>query len=307
LSSHTTILIVGPTAVVKTAAAIALAQLFQTEILSADSRQCYREMNIGVARPSAEELSTVPHHFIASHSIHEEVNAGIYETYALEKAAFIFKQHSKLIVTGGTGLYIKAFCEGIDDMPEIDPSIRQALNQSYATNGLAWLQQEVAKRDPLFWQIAEQQNPHRLLRALEILEGTGKSITSFRIGKKVERPFRMVKIGLEMERAELNTRIHLRVEQMMQQGLFDEVKALYPFKHLNALQTVGYQELFDHLDGSISYDRAIELIQQHTRQYAKRQMTWFKKDSSIHWVNAAADPVLQIQKILLEQGIDAVI
>ena len=307
MSSHTAILIVGPTAVGKTAAAIALAQLFQTEILSADSRQCYREMNIGVARPSAEELSTVPHHFIASHSIHEEVNAGIYETYALEKAAFIFKQHSKLIVTGGTGLYIKAFCEGIDDMPEIDPSIRQALNQSYATNGLAWLQQEVAKRDQLFWQIAEQQNPHRLLRALEILEGTGKSITSFRIGKKVERPFRMVKIGLEMERAELNTRIHLRVEQMMQQGLFDEVKALYPFKHLNALQTVGYQELFDHLDGSISYDRAIELIQQHTRQYAKRQMTWFKKDSSIHWVNAAADPVLQIQKILLEQGIDAVI
>ena len=304
MSSHTAILIVGPTAVGKTAVAIALAQLFQTEILSSDSRQCYREMNIGVARPSAEELATVPHHFIASHSIHEEVNAGIYETYALAKAAIIFKQHSKLIVTGGTGLYIKAFCEGIDDMPEIDPFIRQELNQSYATNGLAWLQQEVAKRDPVFWQIAEQQNPHRLLRALEILEGTGKSITSFRIGKKVERPFRIVKIGLEMERAELNARIHLRVEQMMEQGLLDEVKALYPFKHLNALQTVGYQELFDHLDGSINYNRAVELIQQHTRQYAKRQMTWFKKDSSIHWVNAAVDPVSQIQKILLEQGIN---
>ncbi len=304
MSSHTAILIVGPTAVGKTAVAIALAQLFQTEILSSDSRQCYREMNIGVARPSAEELATVPHHFIASHSIDEEVNAGIYETYALEKAAIIFKQHSTLIVTGGTGLYIKAFCEGIDDMPEIDLSIRQELNQSYATNGLAWLQKEVAKRDPVFWQIAEQQNPHRLLRALEILEGTGKSITSFRIGKKVERPFRIVKIGLEMERAELNARIHLRVEQMMEQGLLDEVKALYPFKHLNALQTVGYQELFDHLDGSIAYDRAVELIQQHTRQYAKRQMTWFKKDSSIHWVNAAVDPVSQIQKILLEQGID---
>lgn len=304
MSSHTAILIVGPTAVGKTAAAIALAQLFRTEILSADSRQCYREMNIGVARPSAEELSTVPHHFIASHSIHEEVNAGIYETYALEKAALIFKQHSTFIVTGGTGLYLKAFCEGIDDMPEIDPSIRQELNHNYAIKGLSWLQQEVATRDPLFWQIAEQHNPHRLLRALEILEGTGKSITSFRIGKKVERPFRIVKIGLAMERAELNTRIHLRVEQMMQQGLLDEVKALYPFKHLNALQTVGYQELFDHLDGNISYRKAIECIQQHTRQYAKRQMTWLKKDNSIHWVNAAVDPVSQIQKILLEQGID---
>lgn len=303
MSSHTAILIVGPTAVGKTAAAIALAQLFQTEILSADSRQCYREMNIGVARPSIEELATIPHHFIASHSIHEEVNAGVYETYALEKAATIFKKHTTLLLTGGTGLYIKAFCEGIDEMPEIDPSIRKQLNHLYETNGLTWLQHEVATRDPLFWQMAEQQNPHRLLRALEILEGTGTSITNFRMGKKVERPFRIIKVGLEMERAVLNTRINLRVEQMMQQGLLNEVKELLPYKHLNALQTVGYQELFDHIDGKISYDRAVELIKQHTRQYAKRQMTWFKKDSSIHWVNAAVDPVLQIQKILLEQGI----
>lgn len=303
MSSHTAILIVGPTAVGKTAVAVALAQSFQTEILSADSRQCFREMNIGVARPSVEELATVPHHFIASHSIHEEVNAGVYETYALEKAAFIFKKHPTLILTGGTGLYIKAFCEGIDEMPEIDPSIRKQLNHQYETNGLSWLQHEVATRDPLFWQTAEQQNPHRLLRALEILEGTGKSITDFRIGKKMERPFRIIKIGLEMERAALNSRINLRVEQMMQQGLLNEVKELLPHKHLNALQTVGYQELIDYLEGKISYDRAVELIQQHTRQYAKRQMTWFKKDSSIHWVNAAVDPVSQIQKILLEQGI----
>lgn len=303
MSSHTAILIVGPTAVGKTAAAIAFAQLFHTEILSADSRQCYREMNIGVARPSAEELATVPHHFIASHSIHEEVNAGVYETYALEKAVTIFKKHATLVLTGGTGLYIKAFCEGIDEMPEIDPSIRQQLNHHYEINGLAWLQQEVAKRDPIFWQTAEQQNPHRLLRALEILEGTGKSITGFRIGKKAERPFRIVKIGLEMERAVLNARINLRVEQMMKAGLLEEVKALHTYKHLNALQTVGYQELFDYLDGRSSYERAVELIKQHTRQYAKRQMTWFKKDSSIHWVNAAVDPVTQIQKILVEQGI----
>lgn len=303
MSSHTAILIVGPTAVGKTAVAIALAQVFQTEILSADSRQCYREMNIGVARPSVDELKLVPHHFIASHSIHEEVNAGLYETYALEKAANIFQQHAILVLTGGTGLYIKAFCEGIDDMPEIDPSIRQQLNDHYQAKGLTWLQNEVATRDPLFWQIGEQQNPHRLLRALEVLEGTGTSITKFRIGKKVERPFRIIKIGLEMERAALNERINLRVDQMMKQGLLNEVEALYPYKQLNALQTVGYQELFDHLDGKLSYETAVELIKQHTRQYAKRQMTWFKKDSSIHWVNAAADPVLQIQKILHEQGI----
>lgn len=303
MSSSTAILIVGPTAVGKTAVAIALAQEFQTEIISADSRQCYREMNIGVARPSLEELESIPHHFIASHSIHDDVNAGMYETYALQKADMIFKQHSVVVVCGGTGLYIKAFCEGIDDMPQIDPAIRQQLNDSYAEKGLPWLQNEVALRDPLFWQTAEQQNPHRLLRALEVLEGTGRSITDFRVGKKTERPFNVLKIGLEMERSVLNERIDLRVEKMMQDGLLHEVQSLHPYKDLNALQTVGYQEIVNHLDGKISLENAITLIKQHTRQYAKRQMTWFKKDSSIHWVNAAEEPLVQIKKILLEQGL----
>ncbi len=303
MSSNTAILIVGPTAVGKTAVAIELAKAFQTEIISADSRQCYREMKIGVASPTPAELASIPHHFIASHSIHDDVNAGMYETYALQKADTIFKQHDVVLVCGGTGLYIKAFCEGIDDMPQIDPAIRLQLNESYAEKGLQWLQNEIASRDPLFWQTAEQQNPHRLLRALEILEGTGRSITDFRIGKKAERPFKILKIGLEMERAVLNERINLRVEKMIEDGLLREVESLYPYKHLNALQTVGYQEIIDHLDGKISLENAVTMIKQHTRQYAKRQMTWFKKDSSIHWVNAAVEPVSQIKKILLEQGL----
>ncbi len=303
MSSNTAILIVGPTAVGKTAVAIELAKAFQTEIISADSRQCYREMKIGVASPTPAELASISHHFIASHSIHDDVNAGMYETYALQKADTIFKQHDVVLVCGGTGLYIKAFCEGIDDMPQIDPAIRLQLNESYAEKGLQWLQDEIASRDPLFWQTAEQQNPHRLLRALEILEGTGRSITDFRIGKKAERPFKILKIGLEMERAVLNERINLRVEKMIEDGLLREVESLYPYKHLNALQTVGYQEIIDHLDGKISLENAVTMIKQHTRQYAKRQMTWFKKDSSIHWVNAAVEPVSQIKKILLEQGL----
>lgn len=303
MSSNTAILIVGPTAVGKTAVAIELAKAFQTEIISADSRQCYREMKIGVASPTPAELASIPHHFIASHSIHDDVNAGMYETYALQKADTIFKQHDVVLVCGGTGLYIKAFCEGIDDMPQIDPAIRLQLNESYAEKGLQWLQDEIASRDPLFWQTAEQQNPHRLLRALEILEGTGRSITDFRIGKKAKRPFKILKIGLEMERTVLNERINLRVEKMIEDGLLREVESLYPYKHLNALQTVGYQEIIDHLDGKISLENAVTMIKQHTRQYAKRQMTWFKKDSSIHWVNAAVEPVSQIKKILLEQGL----
>lgn len=298
MPQHTVILIVGPTAVGKTAATIKLAQQYHTEIISADSRQCYREMRIGVARPSDDELVASKHHFIASHSIQENVNAGMFEAYALEKASQIFNDHSILLMTGGTGLYIKAFCEGIDEMPQIDLAIREQINLEYDNNGLEWLQEEVKKKDPAFWQIAEQQNPQRLMRALGFLYGTGQSITTFRLGKEVERPFRIIKIGLEMMREELNQRINLRVDTMMEAGLLDEVTSLVPYKHLNALQTVGYQEIFDHLDGKVSLGKAVELIKQHTRQYAKRQMTWFKKDNSIHWVNAVGNIDEQINTIL---------
>lgn len=298
MPQHTVILIVGPTAVGKTAVTIKLAQQYHTEIISADSRQCYREMCIGVARPSVDELASVKHHFIASHSIHENVNAGVFEAYALGKASELFNDYSVLLMTGGTGLYVKAFCEGIDEMPQIDLAIREAINIDYEKKGLEWLQEEVKQKDPNFWGIAEQQNPQRLMRALAFLYGTGQSITTFRVGKEVERPFRILKIGLEMPRADLNQRINLRVDAMMQAGLLDEVQSLFPHKHLNALQTVGYQEIFDYLDGQISFDKAVELIKQHTRQYAKRQMTWFKKDSSIHWVNAAENIDDQLNAIL---------
>lgn len=295
---NTVILIAGPTAVGKTAAAISLAKKFHTEIISADSRQCYREMNIGVARPTPEELLAISHHFIASHTIHEEVNAGVYETYALEKAAVLFKEHPVIVLTGGTGLYIKAFCEGIDEMPSIPAEIRKRIILSYEEKGLLWLQEQLMEKDPVFWQTAEQQNPQRLMRALEFIEAVGQSITLFRSGKKIERSFQVIKIGLEMQRDLLNTRINQRVDIMMQSGLLEEAKRLFPLRQLNALQTVGYQELFDYLEAKTDLNRAVELIKQHTRQYAKRQMTWFKKDSSIHWVNAAADIEDQIFSFL---------
>lgn len=289
MHQHTVILIVGPTAVGKTAVAVQLAKQFHTEIISADSRQCYREMNIGVARPSAVELATVPHHFIATHSITDEVNAGVFEQYALAKANELFQQHRVIVMTGGTGLYINAFVEGIDLMPPIPQAIRENIIRTYQEKGLAWLQETIQQKDPAFWAVAEQQNPQRLMRALEFIEATGQSITTYRSGKKEERPFRVISIGLEMPRELLNERINSRVDIMMESGLLDETTVLFPSRHLNALQTVGYQELFDHFEGKTSLPKAVELIKQHTRQYAKRQMTWFKKNSSIHWVNAAED------------------
>lgn len=260
-------------------------------------------MNIGVARPSSKELEAVPHHFVASHSIQEEINAGVFEQYALAKTEVLFANHPVIIMTGGSGLYIKAFCEGIDEMPSIPSAIRKKIIQAYEENGLLWLQEQVQQKDPVFWQIAEQQNPQRLIRALEFAEATGKSITAFRAGKKAERPFRMIQIGLEMQRALLNQRINQRVDIMMQSGLLEEVKSLVPFQYLNALQTVGYQEIFDYLDGKIDLNKAVELIKQHTRQYAKRQMTWFKKDSSIHWVNVAVNVEEQITAVLKEYNL----
>lgn len=255
-------------------------------------------MNIGVARPSPEELAVVPHHFIASHSIQEEVNAGVFEQYALASTEVLFAEHPVIVMTGGTGLYIKAFREGIDEMPSVPSTIREKVIQGYEHGGLQWLQDQVQQKDPVFWQAAEQQNPQRLMRALEFVEATGISITQFRAGKKAARPFRIIQIGMEMSRELLNQRINQRVDIMMQAGLLEEVTSLFPFRHLNALQTVGYQEIFEYLDGKMDINSAVELIKQHTRQYAKRQMTWLKKDSSIHWVNAAENIDAQIKAVL---------
>lgn len=302
MHQHTVILIVGPTAVGKTAVAVQLAKQFHTEIISADSRQCYREMNIGVARPSAAELAAVPHHFIASHSISDDVNAGVFEQYALAKANELFQQHPVIVMTGGTGLYINAFVEGIDVMPSIPQTIRENIIRTYQEKGLAWLQETIQQKDPAFWEIAEQQNPQRLMRALEFVEATGQSITTYRSGKKEERPFKVITIGLEMPRELLNERINSRVDAMMEAGQLEEAKRLFSSRHLNALQTVGYQELFDHFEGKTSLSKAVELIKQHTRQYAKRQMTWFKKNSSIHWVNAAEENIQEQIAALLRSA-----
>ena len=228
----------------------------------------------------------VPHHFIDSHSIEEELNAGIFETYALEKVSDLFKIHDAVVMVGGTGLYIKAFSEGMDAMPTIDASIREKVLQAYAINGMKWLQDEVAKKDPVFWAQSEQENPQRLMRALEVFLATGNSITSYRKAEKKLRDFRMIKIGLELPRELLNQRINLRVDQMVNNGLVQEAKTLLEHRDHNALQTVGYQELFEYFDGKTALDQAIERVKQHSRQYAKRQMTWFKKDKDIIWFDA---------------------
>ncbi|WP_132054197.1 tRNA (adenosine(37)-N6)-dimethylallyltransferase MiaA [Pseudocnuella soli] len=282
------IIIGGPTAVGKTAAAIAVAQHFQTEIISADSRQCYREMSIGVARPSAEELAAVPHHFIASHSVTENVTAATFEQYALEKAAQIFETNNVVVMTGGTGLYLQAFCEGFDPIPDVPETIREKVRQQYALKGLSWLQDEVAKHDPLFFAQGEVANPQRLMRALEVFLATGKSIFTFRTGVKKKRPFNIIKIALELDKETLHQRINRRVEIMMEESQLDEVKKLLPFRHLNALQTVGYRELFAYLDGNIALEAAVQAIQQNTRQYAKRQLTWFRRDGAYQWFHPAA-------------------
>ena len=290
--SKTVYIIVGPTAVGKTALAIQLAKHFQTEIISADARQCYKELNIGVARPSEDELNQVPHHFIASHSINDIVNASVFENYALAITEKLFEQKDNIVMVGGTGLYIKAFCEGLDDIPTIDPSIRKSILHSYESNGLIWLQNELAQKDPAYWKQAEQENPHRLMRALEVIEGLGKSILSFQAQQKKQRPFNIVTLGIEMERALLYERINQRVEQMIAAGLEQEVQALLPQFSLNALQTVGYREWLPYFNKEQSLGQLIAAIQQNTRQYAKRQMTWFKKDPSVQWFDASAPHLL---------------
>lgn len=283
----------GPTAVGKTAFAIQLAHALQTKIISADSRQCYRELNIGVAKPNDKELNEVHHYFINSHSILEELHVRSFEQYALQAVNEIFQNSDVAVMVGGTGLYIKTFCEGIDEIPAINNDVRSNIIDKYNQLGLTWLQEEVKQKDPAFWQVAEQQNPQRLMRALEIKNQTGNSILDYRNRKMVDRDFNIVKIGLELPREILYTRINNRVELMMQLGLLEEAASLVAYKKLNALQTVGYKELFDYFEGSITLEKAVDLIKQNSRHYAKRQLTWFKKDRAITWFNADLNNLLQ--------------
>ncbi len=280
----TCIIIVGPTASGKTDVAIEIAKHFNTEIISADSRQCFRELNIAVAKPTTEQLSLVPHHFINSHSIHENVSAADFEKYALLNIEKIFETNNVAVMCGGTGLYIKAFTDGLDDIAEIDVKIKNDIKKNYDQYGIEWLQQQIKELDPLFWEKGEIQNPHRLMRALEVVMTTGKSIIAQQKKIKKQRGFDIIKIGLDVPREILYERINNRVDRMRQNGLEAEAKELIPSKNFNALQTVGYKELFDYFDGNISLEKAFELIKQNTRHYAKRQITWFKKDDEVQWI-----------------------
>ena len=278
------IVIVGPTASGKTSLSLLAARHFNTSIISADSRQCYRELNIGVARPSEAELSECRHYFINSHSIHENIDTVIFEQEALAAAETIFNENKVVIVTGGTGLYVKVFCEGIDDIPVTDPAAKDMVEQAWKQGGIARLQEWLNEIDPAFlMQMKEKGNRARMMRAIEVRLSSGKSILDFREGAKKKRPFAIKKVGIHWPREQLYQRINNRVEDMMGSGLLKEAETLYPFRHLKALQTVGYQELFDYLDGKYSLDGAVEKIKQHTRNFAKRQMTWFRKDPDITW------------------------
>lgn len=291
--NKTCIIIAGPTATGKTALAIQLAQHFSTQIISADSRQCYRELNIGVARPSEAELAAVHHYFIASHAVTDNLSAADYEKYALDCAGKIFADNDVAIMAGGTGLYIKAFCEGMDEIPAIDEVVRKNTREEYEANGIGWLQLAIQKEDPLYFEKGEILNPQRLMRALEVKRGTGQSILSFRSKQKQQRDFNIIKIGIELPRPVLYERINRRVDNMIQDGLLEEVKSLQSYKQLNALQTVGYRELFDYLGGNISLEKAVELIKQNSRHYAKRQLTWFKRDNEMLWLNAGDENIVE--------------
>lgn len=292
-TGKTVIIIAGPTAVGKTSIAIEVAKHFQTEIISADSRQCFKELNIGVARPSEEELRQVKHHFIASHSIHEKVTAAAFEAYALQKTNEIFQKNNVVVMVGGTGLYIKAFCEGMDEIPEVPDVVRNEIVDQYEQKGIEWLQQQVRHLDPKFYAVGEIKNPQRLMRALEVFKTTGRSVLDFRKEKKTKRDFTIKKIVLHLPKEQLHKNIENRVDKMMEMGLLEEVRSLIPYQHLNALQTVGYKELFDYFNGKVDLAGSIALIKRNTKQYAKRQMTWFRKDKEYHWMEPEAQNVIE--------------
>ena len=280
------IVISGPTAVGKTSLAINLANEINTEIISADSRQFYKELNIGVARPSQKELNSIKHHFIGHISIQDNYNAGEYEAEAIEKINSLFQKYEKLVITGGSGMYIDAIIKGMDNLPNVDKSIREELNELFKDNGITPLQEELMEKDIEYYNIVDKQNHIRLIRALEIIRQTGKTVTSFRTNPKKKRDFKIKKFVLIRDREELIQRINQRVDIMVGEGLIEEARELYPFRDLNALNTVGYKELFKYFDSKISLEEAIEEIKINTRKYAKRQVTWFRKDKDYTWLSA---------------------
>lgn len=313
----TLLLILGPTGVGKTELSLRVAEHYGSPILSCDSRQIYREIPIGTAAPTAEEQARVKHYFVATRNLEEDYNAGQYERDALKLLEDLFRTHDVVVMVGGSMLYADAVCEGLDDLPSVPAEIRKQVQQAYEQQGLAWLQAEVQRLDPDYWNEVDQQNPARLMHCVELCLTTGKPYSSLlsrtTASLKEERkkplhprPFRILKIGLERPREELYERINARVLQMMNEGLEAEARSVYPKRQLNSLQTVGYRELFAYFDGEYDLPRAIELIQQNTRHYAKRQMTWFRRDDTIHWLQAKDEyekNILAIDHLLRADGV----
>lgn len=279
----TAIFIAGPTAVGKTEVAIQLAEWLKTKIISFDSRQFYRELKIGAAPPSEEEMARAPHNLVGHLSVNDDYSAGDFETEALAKLEEIFKKHDTAILVGGSGLYMRILTDGFDEMPEIPSEVRTKLNNELSEKGLEALANELKETDPEYYNTVDKQNPQRVIRALEVIRSTGNTYTSYRQGSKTERPFNIIKIGLDLPREELYERINLRVDKMMEAGLYAEVKSLLPYRDKNSMQTVGYKELIRHFDGEISLEEAVEEIKKNSRRYAKRQLTWFRRESDMQW------------------------
>ncbi|WP_421802577.1 tRNA (adenosine(37)-N6)-dimethylallyltransferase MiaA [Flagellimonas sp.] len=289
--------VVGPTAIGKTALGIQLAKHFDTEIISADSRQFFKEMEIGTAVPSTQELNEVPHHFIQHKSIFEPYSVGDFEKEAILLLNDLYQKKDVAVMVGGSGLYVDAVISGLDEFPEVDPHIRETLNQELEKNGLELLQKELKQRDPEYYKTVDLENPHRLIRALEVCRATDKPYSSFLNQRKPERPFKSLYIGIDAPREVVYDRINARVDFMMEAGLFEEVKKLYSHKKLNALQTVGYKELFEYIDGKCSLEFAISEIKKNTRRFAKRQLTWLRKNESILWVPYDGKPEKVLQMV----------
>ena len=277
------ILIAGPTAVGKTQLSLAIADQYKTDIISCDSRQFYKEMCIGTAVPSGDELSRIKHHFIQNLSIKDNYSIGQFERDALAKIEALHKNNNAVVMVGGSGMYIDAVCKGLDDFPPVPDAIREELNLRHQNEGLDALKEELMKLDPDYHELVDSSNPHRIIRAIEVCMVSGKPFSSFRKQQAKKRNFKTVKIILQREREELYHRINKRVDKMMNEGLLEEVKKLYDYKDCNALQTVGYKELFAYFDGEWDLETAIEEIKKNTRRYAKRQMTWFRRDQNNHF------------------------
>ena len=282
-TNKTLIVIVGPTGSGKTDLSIRVAEHYACPIISTDSRQFYRGIPIGTAQPEREQLERVEHHFIASHELTDDFNCGAYEVAALGRLEELFAANDYVVAVGGSGLYVKALTEGMDDLPEVEPALREELSQRLKDEGLEALAEQLRELDPAFYEVVDRKNPARVLRALEVCISTGKPYSSLRTGVKRQRPFNIVKIGVNMDRAVLYERIDRRVDIMVEEGLEQEARDVYHLRHLNSLQTVGYREMFDYFDGTVSREEAIDLIKRNSRRYAKRQLTWFGRDDEIKW------------------------